>query len=194
VSKNQTQNVYDGGMLGRRIKFLRGELSQSEFAKKVGVSRAALANYETGRTIPAPEVIEAICDVSGVTSAFLSSGKAREADHILDLLGLNDDSAGSLTADEWAIVRGLRVCKPEVVRRVVALISEGYFENRRGLADPDPILLGEDFRKLASIVEKSGQYQKGAAQENKTQLLLALAQRLVDLRVEIERDSVEGSQ
>lgn len=194
VSKDQTQNVYRGGTLGRRIKFLRGELSQSEFAKKVGVSRAALANYETGRTIPGPEVIEAISYALGITTSFLSSGKAHETDRMMDILGLNDHRGGDLTSEEWAIVRGLRACKPDTVLQIIGLISESYISNRSTLTDIDPLLLGEDLRKLVAIIEKSGQYQKGADQDNKTERFLALARRLVDLNVEIEEGHLEGSQ
>lgn len=53
--------------VAERLRRLRGvEESQESFAARVGISRAALANYETGRTVPGPSVRRRICDALGV--------------------------------------------------------------------------------------------------------------------------------
>jgi len=46
------------------IRELRGDLSQAQFAKKVGVSQSAIANYELGR-IPKQEILERIAKAAG---------------------------------------------------------------------------------------------------------------------------------
>ena len=46
------------------IRMLRGNLSQAEFAKKVGISQSAIANYELGR-FPKPEILDKIAAAAG---------------------------------------------------------------------------------------------------------------------------------
>lgn len=49
---------------GNIIRKLRGDLSQAEFAKKVGISQGAIANYELGR-FPKPEILDKIAAAAG---------------------------------------------------------------------------------------------------------------------------------
>lgn len=58
-------------MLGDRIKKLRGKRSQEEVSEKIGISRARLSHYETGRSEPDTETLQKIADVFGVTIDFL---------------------------------------------------------------------------------------------------------------------------
>lgn len=44
--------MIDKKEVGRRLKILRGERSQAEVAKAVGLSPGALANYESGLRMP----------------------------------------------------------------------------------------------------------------------------------------------
>ncbi|MDD2540070.1 MAG: helix-turn-helix transcriptional regulator [Desulfuromonadaceae bacterium] len=46
------------------VKILRGSLSQSELAKRSGVSQQNIANYELGR-FPKPEILEKIARAVG---------------------------------------------------------------------------------------------------------------------------------
>jgi transcriptional regulator with XRE-family HTH domain len=46
------------------VKKLRGNLSQAEFAKKIGISQQAIARYELGR-FPKPEILEKIAAAAG---------------------------------------------------------------------------------------------------------------------------------
>jgi hypothetical protein len=45
----------------QRIRVQRGE----EFAARVGITRQMLANYESGRTVPGPDVLERIARAAG---------------------------------------------------------------------------------------------------------------------------------
>lgn len=46
------------------IKILRGNKSQKEFAKQVGISQQSMANYEAGRW-PKPEILNRIAGAAG---------------------------------------------------------------------------------------------------------------------------------
>jgi transcriptional regulator with XRE-family HTH domain len=46
------------------VRKLRGELTQKEFAKKIGIAQSTLAEYETGR-FPKPEQLEKIAAAVG---------------------------------------------------------------------------------------------------------------------------------
>ena len=190
VSEEQTQIVHSGDLLGRRIKFLRGELSQDEFAKKIGVSRAALANYETGRTVPNESVIRAISSALEISTNFLKTGKAKEEDRLFHLLGLGRDQSGLLTPEEWSVVRGLRACNPETVLKAVQIIADGYFDAQKRGGLNDPLGFAEDVLRLGNILEAGGRYAKGPDQDSVTDRMMALARRVSSL----QNDPNEGPQ
>lgn len=54
-----------------RIKKLRGNMSQAEFATKVGISKPSVGAYETGTRIPDILVLKRIAEVYGVSSDYL---------------------------------------------------------------------------------------------------------------------------
>ena len=41
--------------LGERIRFIRGEESQAEFAERVGIAKGSIGGYENGRNSPSDE-------------------------------------------------------------------------------------------------------------------------------------------
>jgi transcriptional regulator with XRE-family HTH domain len=59
--------------LGSRIKYLRERhnISQIEFAKKIGVSNAVLSRYESGDRKPDYDILNKIADYFGVSVDFL---------------------------------------------------------------------------------------------------------------------------
>lgn len=63
-------------MVNTRIKSLRKELdlTQQEFAKKIGSSQNTLANYEIGRRNPSSSVINNICKTFNVNEVWLRTG------------------------------------------------------------------------------------------------------------------------
>lgn len=67
-----------------RIRKIRRELdlTQQEFAKKIGTSQNVLANYETGRRNPSASVINNICKTFNVNETWLRSG---EGDMFIEL-------------------------------------------------------------------------------------------------------------
>lgn len=59
-----------------RIKEIRkkADLTQQEFADRLGIKRGAIANYELGRNIPIDAVISLICREFGVNEDWLRNG------------------------------------------------------------------------------------------------------------------------
>jgi len=63
--------------LGERIKKLRKalDLTQQEFANRIGTSANVLTNYETGRRNPSSSVINNICKTFDVSEKWLRTGE-----------------------------------------------------------------------------------------------------------------------
>lgn len=57
----------DGMLIGKRLVTLRGNRSQEEVAKKLGISISALSMYEQGNRIPRDEIKIKIADFYGMT-------------------------------------------------------------------------------------------------------------------------------
>lgn len=62
--------------MNERIKKLRKtlELTQQEFANKIGIKRNSLANYETGRNTPIDAIVVSICREFNVNEEWLRNG------------------------------------------------------------------------------------------------------------------------
>ena len=53
--------------IAEKLKALRGDVSQAEVARAVGITPAAMANYEQGTRIPRDEVKKRLAKYYGVT-------------------------------------------------------------------------------------------------------------------------------
>ncbi|GAA5265152.1 transcriptional regulator [Acidiphilium sp. MT5] len=84
--------------VGQRIRALRlaNNLTQDEFAGQLGVSRSAIAQWETDRAGQVRENLERIAKVLGTSLAYLVSGET-----------------GTLQGDELALMRLYRSCATE---------------------------------------------------------------------------------
>lgn len=107
--------------LNERIKKLRRslDLTQQEFAEKIGIKRNSLANYETGRNTPIDAILIFICREFNVNEEWLRNGTGemfRPADRNTDIARLtkqllNEESdsfknrlisiLSNLTVEEW---------------------------------------------------------------------------------------------
>ena len=65
------------GEIGKKIKALRKTrgLTQIQLAEALGVERASISNYETGRRMPELSLIKPLCDELGITINDLLSGE-----------------------------------------------------------------------------------------------------------------------
>jgi transcriptional regulator with XRE-family HTH domain len=89
--------------IGTRIRAIRRErgLTQDELADQVGVSRSAVAQWETGRTGQVTGNLSHIAGVLGVNVEYLMVGDDKRA--------ATDVRQG----DELALLRLYRECEPE---------------------------------------------------------------------------------
>ncbi|PID19667.1 XRE family transcriptional regulator [Sporosarcina sp. P35] len=58
-------------MLGKRMKLLRGNKTQEEMSKLLGLSRASYSHYENNRVEPDTEMLKKIADIHNVTVDYL---------------------------------------------------------------------------------------------------------------------------
>lgn len=63
--------MFNGKLLGERIKKIRGKKSQDIFANEIGISRGALSYYENGEREPDAEIIYKICESGNVSADYL---------------------------------------------------------------------------------------------------------------------------
>jgi transcriptional regulator with XRE-family HTH domain len=182
VSIKQAQNVHDRRAIGRRIRFLRGDLSQAVFAERVGVSRAALANYETGRTIPNQEVVRKICEQYDISEDFITSGTFQSVPEFAIAMGIGPHQGDSPTSDEWAIIRVLRLSDTDTVLKVVRSLTEGFIANDDAKRLADPTFIVEDLARLLAIIDRDGQHMRGITQGNLQQVVSELSRRLQALK------------
>jgi transcriptional regulator with XRE-family HTH domain len=83
IMKRTSRGVFDKETLrdiGERIRTVRGDETQDEFAKKIGVGRTVLANYEAGRRLPDSDTLEKIADERGYSTSYLLTGIEAAAD------------------------------------------------------------------------------------------------------------------
>jgi transcriptional regulator with XRE-family HTH domain len=160
-----SQHKEEEGQLRVRLRALRGERSQEEFARLVGLTRSALANYENGRTHPKPSILRQISQRAGLSDNFLLSGQVRnEYELNLVVTGQGFLNECHETGDELTIVRALRAVDPSTVQTVVGALIRDIGENpdtRATLGEG----LGADLQRLDAIHRAGGQFSKGSTKE-----------------------------
>lgn len=82
---------------GERIKEVREkqEFTQEEFASQLGISRASLALYESGKRVPKVDVLARLVEVTRVASDFYlgrTAAMEQGSHEVLELLSLTDES------------------------------------------------------------------------------------------------------
>lgn len=112
--------------MNERIKKLRRslDLTQQEFADRIGVKRNTIANYEIGRNVPIDSVLALIVREFHVNEAWLRSGEgemfAPAAISALDALAQEQH----LTQGERILIEKLLHLKPEVRKGILDYIIE----------------------------------------------------------------------
>lgn len=96
VENNKRNKVFE-----KRFNELRGDLSQAEFADKIGLSRPSIGYYENGNRVPDISTLKRIaetCNVSADWLIGLSDMRAGNADDmaIEKRLGLSEDAIKTL--------------------------------------------------------------------------------------------------
>jgi transcriptional regulator with XRE-family HTH domain len=99
MSKNEAKN--NKSIFAERFNNLRGDLSQADFAEKIGISRASVGAYENGERIPDVTILQKICKACNVASDWLiglSEVRCPDADIITihNKTGLNEEAISTL--------------------------------------------------------------------------------------------------
>ncbi len=61
--------------LGERVRMLRGDLTQSDFAEALNIKQAMISRYEADKETPSPRVLLRIAQYSGKSMEWLLTGK-----------------------------------------------------------------------------------------------------------------------
>lgn len=74
----------------KRMRIARG-MSQVEFARRIGVTKQCVSNWENDNVIPSIEMLIKIADVFNVRTDLLLG---REGDEFIDVSGLTEEQRG----------------------------------------------------------------------------------------------------
>ena len=100
-----------GDNLKERIKALRKalDLTQQEFADKIGMKRNTVANYETGRNEPSASVISLICREFSINENWLRTGEGDMKIEIPEEDLYSRAAASLLKEDDVVGIEGLKL-------------------------------------------------------------------------------------
>jgi transcriptional regulator with XRE-family HTH domain len=96
--------------ISHKIRRMRGGLSQTEFAKRVGIHRSLISSYESGHKFPSLAALEKLADYEGVTIEYL--------------LGKENAPSHKLTQEEGDFIHLLRNLPPESKSLVLNLLEK----------------------------------------------------------------------
>lgn len=118
-----------------RLKELRKtlNLTQQEFAEKIGVKRNTIAQYESGRNAPIDAVITLICRTYGVNETWLRTGEGEmfqpksRNDELLDYARrIAEGDPGSIQAQLLTVMTRLTDAQWEVLAQVAEQFVAEY--------------------------------------------------------------------
>lgn len=122
--------------MNERIKKLRKtlDLTQQEFADKIGMKRNTVANYETNRNEPSNSVVSLICKTFNVSEVWLRTGEGE--------MFANRSESDELSAAVERLITGESA---EFKRRLINALST--------LKDEHWLLLEEKLKEIVGIRE-----------------------------------------
>ena len=121
--------------MNERLKKLRKKLdiTQQEFADRIGIKRNSFANYETGRNKPIDAIIKSICREFNVNEERLRTGIG-EMFIEEDFFSLDDYAkSNNLTDIEKKLILGFMKLDPKVREAVYSVFKNAFSEQ-----NPEP--------------------------------------------------------
>ena len=121
--------------MNERLKKLRKKLdiTQQEFADRIGIKRNSFANYETGRNKPIDAIIKSICREFNVNEEWLRTGIG-EMFIEEDFFSLDDYAkSNNLTDIEKKLILGFMKLDPKVREAVYSVFKNAFSEQ-----NPEP--------------------------------------------------------
>lgn len=175
--------------IGDRIRKIRGNISQEEFAQRTEINKTTLGRYERGVNSPDSKAIKAICDAYHVRPEWLFTGKgkvfsddlARFPDTSLQI-GLDEEKIGTDSYDD-VLISAIEINNEEYNDQILVPIREAFLETIKSnwislskkKFDLISLLLYEEFITLVI------KYTSGVSSDAEQQKRLAKAQkRIID--------------
>lgn len=162
--------------VGERLKRARGDRTQGEFARMIGVSRTALANYEAGRRLPNDAILGKIAEHAGTTIPELLFGPTVTpfGEYIRRIEEGAERAAATrpgfiprftISDDELAFISLFRLYAEEregwaVVRKVVEYWTDAI-AHAKSLPDEPPIAWGEAHLETLKRALEKGNLERG---------------------------------
>ena len=149
--------------IAKRLRFMRGKETQEAFAKRIGISRSALANYETGRSRPDDFTLAQIIEKTGVPPDYFASYPHPSSAVSLEAAvgSLIDGRVPDWSHDEATVIRILRLCDHGTVLKVLRLIKEGASKQEVTLVLSDVFTVQEDLQRLHDLADGNRSFMKG---------------------------------
>ena len=184
-------------MIGERIKKVRKDkdLTQQEFAEKIGVKRNTVATYEMGRSTPSDSALSLICKTFNVNEEWLRDGTGEmygpKPTAALELLALDHD----LTNGDYLLIEKFLHLKPEIRRALIDYIREvaAAIVNDETDGVPSDMPVAMSFQEAgipitdAEIKARSAMYEELAQDNAYSQLQQAGVDPEIDAEVEAYR-------
>jgi transcriptional regulator with XRE-family HTH domain len=149
--------------VARRIRFLRGDETQQAFAKRVGITRSALANYETGRSKPDDFTLDRIAQNAGVPADYFQADHDPVADNsVAASIGAYIEGVPDWTDDESALVRIMRLCSPETIKEALQVVTRGAGQQEFLVRLDTVFAIKEDLQRLLEVAANQRAFEKGA--------------------------------
>jgi transcriptional regulator with XRE-family HTH domain len=162
--------------IGQRLKIVRGNKTQYEFAELLSVHPNTVARYERGERSPDAEYIERIFKRFKVSPQWLMSGvgemyplkKIMEIDSSIEKILDEYQEAGvipdfSVSDDEFAIIKLLRSVLDSEAVEIIKQLFDKFINSPSASADK---FLKKSSRRVATILNK-GHFDKGIDIEQK---------------------------
>lgn len=120
-----------------RLKILRSELgyTQEEFAKRLGLARNSIANYEIGRREPTNAIIFSICREFGVNEDWIRNGNepmylpaGDKLERYLAQISKGDDT---FIKDLIEVYMELDDTSKEALRKIARAMAKNYKEREQ---------------------------------------------------------------
>ena len=137
--------------MNERLKKLRKKLdiTQQEFADRIGIKRNSFANYETGRNKPIDAIIKSICREFNVNEEWLRTGIG-EMFVEEDFFSLDDYAkSNNLTDIEKKLILGFMKLDPKVREAVYSVFKNAFSEQ-----NPEPDNVYDEAPDTAEELER----------------------------------------
>ena len=153
--------------IGERIRKLRRslDLTQKEFAERLGVKANTIGTYEIGRNAPIDAVINLICREFGVSETWLRTGKGEMFSPKEDVDLSEYAKENGITPAEESIIRAWLAFPADKRREVVEHMRRYLSANGDKLLSENPAALFEEEDREETPEERHERHKREARAE-----------------------------